>query len=122
VRFKRTTSTFRLLPTCQHIISIGDYVKVEADRGHDIGVVCGVLPPNTVDNTPINNNENNARYIIDIATNEEKIFLLAKLKDESRALTICREMSAHRNMHIQLLDAEFQFDRNKITFVFTSNR
>lgn len=116
VRFKRSTSTFRLAESCPTQISIGDYVKVEADRGHDIGVVCGVLPTNP------NLGEETDRLILNLASHDEKIFLLSKLRDENRALAICKEMASKRSMQIQLLDAEFQFDRNKLTFVFTSKK
>lgn len=124
VRFKRNTSTFKLADTCQPqvSISIGDYVKVEADRGYDIGVVCGVFPASSIPTSEAPTSDAEKKVILDVASPEEKVFLLSKMRDEARALQICKDMSAARDMQVQLLDAEFQFDRNKLTFVFTSNK
>lgn len=98
----------------------GDYVKVEADRGFDLGVVANVLIPGTSPNYPYHSVPR--RRVLSVANEEEKAFLLSKIEEEYRALDICRELASRRQMKINVLDAELQFDRRKLTFLFTSEK
>jgi hypothetical protein len=41
VKFKRTQRNFVLGPRISRDLKIGTYVKVEADRGEDLGIVVG---------------------------------------------------------------------------------
>jgi cell fate regulator YaaT (PSP1 superfamily) len=100
--------------------NIGDFVKVEADRGHDLGVIseihiAGYSPAYPYQEIPF-------RRVISLATPEEKAYHMSKLDEEFRALDICRDLAARRMMKINVLDAEFQFDRRKLTFLFTSEK
>lgn len=123
VRFKHKKGEYILSYDCPRDIRIGDLVKVEADRGTDIGEVHNVLPivsPAAVSGltkqgVPI-------RKILGRATSNETMFIMTKSRDEMGALTVCREMVTRRKMDIQVLDAEFQFDRKKLTFLFISDK
>ena len=44
VKFKRTQRSFVLGPRIQRDLKVGTYVKVEADRGEDLGIVIGKVP------------------------------------------------------------------------------
>merc|ERR1712151_106044 len=44
VKFKRTQRNFVLGPRINRDLKIGTYVKVEADRGEDLGIVVGKIP------------------------------------------------------------------------------
>lgn len=118
VRFKRSVSKY-MLSSQAGAIAVGDLVKVEADRGHDLGIICGnyIRPV-----CELSDEDRCLKHIVRRATHDEKMLLLAKLKDEIRALSVCREMSQRRNMPMTVLDAEFQFDRNKLTFLFTADK
>jgi cell fate regulator YaaT (PSP1 superfamily) len=98
---------------------IGDFVKVEADRGFDLGVIALILLPGAAD-YPYHSIPR--RRVLSLANDEEKAFLLAKIEEEYRALDICRELATRRQMKINVLDAELQFDRRKLTFLFTSEK
>jgi hypothetical protein len=98
---------------------IGDFVKVEADRGFDLGVIALILLPEVAD-YPYHSIPR--RRVLSLANDDEKAFLLAKIEEEYRALDICRELAARRQMKINVLDAELQFDRRKLTFLFTSEK
>lgn len=99
--------------------NVGDFVKVEADRGFDLGVIAVLLVPGAP-NYPYHSIPR--RRVLSLANDEEKAFLLAKIEEEYRALDICRELAARRQMKINVLDAELQFDRRKLTFLFTSEK
>lgn len=45
-----------------------------------------------------------------------------KLRDEQEALVICREKAAQRGMPMQIVDAEYQWDRRKLTFYFKADK
>ena len=119
VQFKSTTDHFYLGESCPRDIAIGDYVKVEADRGHDVGMVADIFWPSAEEVQALAATNN--KEIISLATEDEYLLSKGKARDETRALTICREVVAARNMQINLVDAEYQYDRKKLTFFFTSD-
>jgi cell fate regulator YaaT (PSP1 superfamily) len=97
-------------------------VKVEGDRGYEIGVVCQRTVQSSASRPFFAQNGQPAlRKILGRATENEKKYLLMKLRDESRALHICNELAARRKLPILMLDAEFQSDRNKLTFFYVSD-
>jgi hypothetical protein len=117
VHFKRTMDLF--IRGYSEAFKIGDFVKVEADRGFDLGVIALILMPGTPD-YPYHSVPR--RRVLSLANDDEKAFLLAKIEEEYRALDICREFATRRQMKINVLDAELQFDRRKLTFLFTSEK
>ncbi|MFN9980416.1 MAG: hypothetical protein ACK53Y_10900, partial [bacterium] len=44
VKFKRTQRSFILGPIAPREVKVGSYVKVEADRGEDLGIVISRVP------------------------------------------------------------------------------
>jgi hypothetical protein len=119
VQFKSTTDDFYLSDCCPRDIAIGDCVKVEADRGHDVGMVCDVFwpSPEEVRAVCVTNN----KKILGLASSDELLLSKGKSRDEARALAICKDVIATRNMPVTLVDAEYQYDRKKLTFFFTSD-
>ncbi|KAJ2060251.1 hypothetical protein GGI17_003881 [Coemansia sp. S146] len=45
-----------------------------------------------------------------------------KVKDEQKALSMCQDKVQQRKLSMYVADAEFQFDRRKLTFYFTADR
>jgi len=119
VQFKSTTDDFYLSDSCTRDIAIGDCVKVEADRGHDVGTVCDVFWPSPEEVQAVSATNN--KKIISLATSDELLLSKGKSRDEARALAICKDVIATRNMPVTLVDAEYQYDRKKLTFFFTSD-
>eukprot|EP00602_Paraphysomonas_sp_CaronLab_P002744 CAMPEP_0185025948 /NCGR_PEP_ID=MMETSP1103-20130426/9475_1 /TAXON_ID=36769 /ORGANISM="Paraphysomonas bandaiensis, Strain Caron Lab Isolate" /LENGTH=397 /DNA_ID=CAMNT_0027559343 /DNA_START=188 /DNA_END=1381 /DNA_ORIENTATION=- len=114
VQFKSTTDTFSLSPVCPSRICVGDYVKVEADRGYDIGRVSEIY--SEVMGISF------AKKILSLASETELQHSKAKVEDERIATEVCRNLVARRGLRIAIVDSEYQFDRKKLTFFFTSER
>ena len=96
-------------------LRIGQAVIVEADRGVDLGTVLrcdrGMLVPYR---------RKPARKILRVAT-EKEIQKSARLRiEEEEALRTCRERVELFQLPMQTVDAEYQFDGNRVTFYFTA--
>lgn len=48
--------------------------------------------------------------------------LITKRQDEAKALQICIQKVTQRNLPMQVIDAEYQWDRRKLTFYFISEQ
>jgi hypothetical protein len=48
--------------------------------------------------------------------------MMEKLKEEYDAMMICREKVAQRGLPMQIVDAEYQWDRRKLTFYFKADK
>ncbi|ORX38532.1 hypothetical protein BD324DRAFT_649896 [Kockovaella imperatae] len=53
---------------------------------------------------------------------EEQARMMEKMKDEYEAMMICREKVAQRGLPMQIVDAEYQWDRRKLTFYFKADK
>lgn len=133
VKFKRTQRTFALGPRLNRDLKVGTYVKVEADRGEDLGIVVGRVPPEKVASGRSNfrgemggappsgfppSGGADLKRIIRLATHDEVGLLQMKKEEEDELLKICRTKVRQRNLNMNVVDAEYQFDRHKLTFFF----
>eukprot|EP00584_Thalassiosira_punctigera_P012997 CAMPEP_0172555042 /NCGR_PEP_ID=MMETSP1067-20121228/57720_1 /TAXON_ID=265564 ORGANISM="Thalassiosira punctigera, Strain Tpunct2005C2" /NCGR_SAMPLE_ID=MMETSP1067 /ASSEMBLY_ACC=CAM_ASM_000444 /LENGTH=804 /DNA_ID=CAMNT_0013343543 /DNA_START=66 /DNA_END=2480 /DNA_ORIENTATION=+ len=137
VKFKRSQRNFILCPRVAREIKIGTYVKVEADRGEDLGIVMSIVtmdkflssnrhrsmtedsigsgdPPSP----PQSANVGDLKRIMRVATHDEISLLEVKREEEEELLKICRTKVRQRGLPMTVVDAEYQFDRNKLTFFF----
>ena len=129
VKFKRTQRSFVIGPRLNRDLKIGTYVKVEADRGEDLGIVVGkvspekrnyrggdmsIMPPAT----GAAGNTSDLKRIIRLATHDEVSLLSLKREEEDELLKICRTKVRQRGLPMNVVDAEYQFDRHKLTFFF----
>lgn len=95
----------------------GDYVIVEADKGIDLGIVnkLGRL-------VALSEIKGEPKNLIRKAVDED----LDKLKDnrekEAQAFLVAREKIKTHNLNMKLVDVEYQYDQNKLTFYFTSEK
>lgn len=98
-------------------IKPGDYVIVEADKGVDLGLVnkIGRL-------AAVSDIKGEPKNLIRLAEDDD----LQKLKDnrlkETKAFMVCREKVIKHNLNMKLVDVEYQYDQNKLTFYFTSDK
>ncbi|CAN0097977.1 unnamed protein product [Pylaiella littoralis] len=126
VQFKRSARNFLLGKTCQRDLQVGDYVKVEADRGEDLGMVVTIFPvpeagkplPATAGQKRLGFGHFEKERIIRAATEDEVQMVKDKLRDEERVLEVCRTKVLQRSLPMRVMDAEFQYDRHKLTFFF----
>ncbi|KAI8884404.1 PSP1-domain-containing protein [Backusella circina FSU 941] len=119
----------------------GELVIVEADRGRDLGKVVleNITRPHldyyyyqlnsnssgNEDESIVNNGKKRDIYIkciYRLAQPEEINLLLAKNHDEQKALLICQTKIKQKKLNMQVVDAEYQWDRRKLTFYFIAER
>lgn len=106
-------------------VELSDYVIVEADRGEDLGRVtaagavaerkCSGCSTGCAAPVPV-------RRIVRRAQTEEVERAVSLRADEPRVRRITREKVAHYNLKMKVSEAEWQFDRNKLTIYFTAER
>ncbi|KAI9021491.1 PSP1 C-terminal conserved region-domain-containing protein [Phycomyces nitens] len=102
-------------------IQVGDWVMVEADRGRDVGIVAasGI---DEVQSEQENGNPGSPRQICRLASPAEVDMLTMKKEEEEKALAICQTKVRSKHLQMEIVDAEYQWDRRKLTFYFVANR
>jgi len=137
VKFKRATRSFILnravsSPFClDKELRIGAHVMCEADRGEDLGVVVSRIsaerfnasvrspPPSSVDvASSAGCFAADLKMVLRVASSVEISDLTAKSGEETMLLNLCRTKVKQRQLPMIVLDAEYQSDRNKLTFFF----
>jgi len=132
VKFKRAHRSFILGQRAPRDIKIGCYVKVEADRGEDLGYIVSRTPVDKFNaggrgfqRITAGQNDGNAatgaadlKRVIRLATQSEVSLLAVNREEEEELLKICRTKVRQRVLPMNVVDAEYQFDRNKLTFFF----
>eukprot|EP01060_Flectonema_neradi_P007489 TRINITY_DN1522_c10_g1_i1.p1 TRINITY_DN1522_c10_g1~~TRINITY_DN1522_c10_g1_i1.p1 ORF type:complete len:198 (+),score=21.79 TRINITY_DN1522_c10_g1_i1:55-648(+) len=90
---------------------IGEYVIVEGDRGIDLGLVVEV-PSDTGNPT--------GATVSRLATYDEVLKWKACHGPEQEALQFIRVLVSRHNIPIEVHGAEYQFDRKKLTFHYST--
>ncbi len=95
----------------------GDYVIVEAERGEDMGVVVAI-------GQVVSLKEMRAEPLkmMRLATDSDMEKFQSNRKEEEAAFEVCKSKINKHNLNMKLVDVEYQFDRNKLTFYFTSDQ
>lgn len=103
-------------------LGLGDIAVVEAERGIDGGTVCAVgkvafdkIQAHYDGHVPLH-------QVIRKGTEADEQKLRENRRREEEARAKARERVKHFNLDMKLTDAEWQFDRNRITFFFTAPR
>ncbi|KAG7925836.1 hypothetical protein KL925_004246 [Ogataea polymorpha] len=133
---------FFLPPENQKLLQnmkVGELVIVEADRGRDLGKV--VKLDVSIDEARLLklkqfqeqqaalNQENNDKHpvlhfpkpIVRFAYPNEVAQLLLKKSDEEKSCSVCQLKVKSHGLVMQVTDAEYQWDRRKLTFYYHSN-
>jgi cell fate regulator YaaT (PSP1 superfamily) len=107
------------------VVDLSDYVIVEADRGEDLGRVtaagavaerkCSGCSTGCAAPVPV-------RRLVRTASSTEVERAVALRADEPRVRRITREKVAQYSLKMKVSEAEWQFDRNKLTIYFTAER
>jgi len=132
VKFKRTQRTFEIGPRLNRDLKVGTYVKVEADRGEDLGIVIGKVKNPLARSSSFGGGigdmptagaggGGDLKKIIRLATHDEVGLLVLKREEEEELLKVCRLKVRQRGMPMHVVDAEYQFDRHKLTFFFEAD-
>ena len=106
-------------------IRLNEYVLVEADRGEDLGKVtatgavaerkCTGCTTGCAAPVP-------ERRVVRTAGNEEVSQLKSLREDEDRVRRVTREKVKKFGLKMKVTEAEWQFDKNKLTIYFTAER
>ncbi|RKO97406.1 hypothetical protein CXG81DRAFT_895, partial [Caulochytrium protostelioides] len=110
----------------------GDLVIVEADRGKDLGKVIedNIMNAHQLAHyqathaDPIAENYNrevHPKRIDRLAKPDEVAMLVYKSKEEAKAMAICQAKIRAKKLHMEVVDAEYQWDRRKLTFYFVAD-
>ena len=93
----------------------GNYCVVQADRGEDMGLIVSIarVGPKEI--------ESELKEILRHATDNDVEMMEEKREKELEALKTCQQKAAEHDLQIKLVDVEYQFDGNKITFYFTAD-
>ena len=107
------------------VLDLSDYVIVEADRGEDLGRVtaagavaerkCSGCSTGCAAPVP-------TRHVMRRAEPPEVERAVALRADEPRVRRMTREKVIQYNLKMKVSEAEWQFDRNKLTIYFTAER
>ncbi|UCF04234.1 MAG: stage 0 sporulation family protein [bacterium] len=93
----------------------GNYCVVQADRGEDMGLIISIAQANPDDI------EADMKEVLRHATDKDVEGLEETRTKEQEALRVCMEKVTEHELPMKLVDVEYQFDGNKITFYFTSD-
>ncbi|KIJ45184.1 hypothetical protein M422DRAFT_30032 [Sphaerobolus stellatus SS14] len=125
----------------------GDLVIVEAHRGKDLGKVindsitlpeveafqkaqadraAGQVQMGTGDGSsvppPIGKRDIHPKQIYGKAGSQDTQLLSAKLQDELTALQLCQTKVQKKKLPMEVVDAEYQWDRRRLTFYFIAEK
>lgn len=97
-------------------IGSGKYVIVQAERGEDIGLVRRVSCPREYESS------DRPLKIIRLATKNDLERLKFNRQKEEESKGECLKFIEKHGLKMKLIDVEYQFDCNKITFYFTAEK
>jgi hypothetical protein len=117
-------------------INVGDLAIVEADRGKDLGKVIetsinslaelqlyqATHVDSLVDSHNAVGKEIQPKRIYRLAEPNEVAMLLSKSQDEAKANALCQQKIRQKKLPMEIVDAEYQWDRRKLTFYFVADR
>ncbi|KAI5122695.1 hypothetical protein M0805_009748 [Coniferiporia weirii] len=132
-------------------IRVGDIVIVEADRGKDLGKVVNDTitaaeveafqrqqqqsspvygggdqsyggGPTSPDGPSSHKREINPKKIYGKANPQDTQLLITKHQDEAKALALCQTKVRQKKLPMEVIDAEYQWDRRKLTFYFIAEK
>jgi hypothetical protein len=137
VEFKAGRTDYFYLPQgVDAQIQVGDLAIVEADRGKDLGKVIetGInsmqelhLYQSTHEDPLVDSHNAIGKEIVPkrlfrLATAQEVATLLQKGEDEEKANQLCQAKIRSKKLPMEVVDAEYQWDRRKLTFYFVSDK
>ncbi len=101
----------------QFPFEVGDYAIVEAERGEDLGQVLQIGTESL-----LKDDKEHLKKIIRKPTPQDLERLAENRRLEKEALEVCKRKAREHGLGMKWIDAEYQFDRNKLTFYFTADQ
>ncbi len=103
----------------QYPFRVGDYAIVEADRGEDLGII---LQVGILASLKGIEDESNLRKILRKPNETDLQHYADNRALERDAFEMCKVKITEHQLQMKLVDVEYQFDRNKLTFYFTADK
>lgn len=100
-------------PEAEQNYKLGDFVLVEADRGKDLGKIIGIGKEFQ---------DPDAKVLYRLAAPSEISQLPVKMQDEQKALQLCQQKIRQKKLPMEVVEAEYQWDRRKLTYYFVADR
>ncbi|CCW67664.1 unnamed protein product [Phytomonas sp. Hart1] len=121
VQFKRKRILQYASP---YYVAPGEYVVVGGDRGEDIGLVTHSRTP---DGDAVNSADRacskGVGEVLRVATAMEVTQLQSVQTElEARAVEVAQEKVQEHGLNMRIVDAEYQFDRRKLTFFYQAQQ
>ncbi|SAM00712.1 hypothetical protein [Absidia glauca] len=113
VQFKHNRTELCYVVEETNAVAVGDWVIVEADRGRDLGRVIEQIT---------HHQQRGIKQLYRRASLDEIATLDRQRLDEEKALMVCQAKIQQRNLPMQIVHAEYQWDRRKLTFYFVANQ
>lgn len=108
------------------VCEVNAYVIIEADRGEDCGVIVGITSKDKykcllskLNDVP---KEVQPKRIFRKATKRDLEILRLKEQGELDALSACRKRVNEKNLEMDVVGCEYQWDKHKLTFFFMSEK
>ena len=108
-------------PSKEHI-SPGDHAIVRGDRGKDIGLVVRVCKDFSPEEHPMHRVETGLCIVRKATPLEVSQFHGIQAELELRAVVIARQKRLEHDLPMTIVDAEYQFDRKKLTFFYEARK
>ncbi|OJA20174.1 hypothetical protein AZE42_12049, partial [Rhizopogon vesiculosus] len=152
VEFKARRTDLFYLTDLSLDIRVGDMVIVEADRGKDLGTVVndsitlkeveafqreqkervafggdgGPMSPGggagASAGAASGKKDINPKMIYGKAQGQDTQHMMTKMQDELNALQTCQKKVREKKLPMEVIDAEYQWDRRKLTFYFIAEK
>lgn len=105
-------------------LRVGGHVIVEADRGEDLGEVLalGAIAERKCSSSGGCHTPVPERKVLRVARDDEVKALEALREDEARVRTEAKDRVDKLQLKMKVTEAEWQFDRKKLTIYFTADR
>lgn len=114
VRFKRYAEVLPVSESCTDKVMIGDLVLAESKFGINIGVV--------ISESWTSAHTQHSGDILHVATAEERRQFRNKLLHEENVIDICKQVIASKDIMMDILDAEYQWNGEKLAVFFDSRK
>lgn len=117
VKFKGERKV-RFIDDKQTRLMVGDSVVVDAEKGEDIGVISSIRSKEALSQAELDKFKEIRRK----ASDEDMERSNENHTRETDAFKLCNKKIKEHDLAMKLVDVEYQFDRNKITFYFTAEK
>jgi len=106
----------------QFPFKIGDLAIVEAEKGEDLGRVSQLSMTLQACGAHAGESDASTKMILRKASDRDLIRIQENKIAEKKAFDLCRLKITLHALAMKLVDCEYQFDGNKITFFFTADK